>query len=75
MTTTKTETADIVERLRQFGESVSGGSFSPKDLAKEAADKIELLRKERDGLREERDLLQGMLSEANRAIMTLRSSR
>jgi hypothetical protein len=36
---------DIVERLRRFSEPVGGGSVSPKDLAKEAADEIERLRK------------------------------
>jgi hypothetical protein len=35
---------DIVERLRRFSEPVGGGSVSPKDLAKEAADEIERLR-------------------------------
>jgi len=68
---------DIVERLRKidftFWYSPVGPDekFEPMEIGKlshEAADEIERLR-------EERDRLQGMLSEANRAIMTLRSSR
>ena len=67
----------IVERLRKidftFWYSPVGPDekFEPMEIGKlshEAADEIERLR-------EERDRLQGMLSEANRAIMTLRSSR
>ena len=68
---------DIVELLRKidftFWYSPVGPDekFEPMEIGKlshEAADEIERLR-------EERDRLQGMLSEANRAIMTLRSSR